>query len=181
MGELNGRDGVCYANGGIVPFRLEKLYNGQDGSLFAPDLVRILCMGECVYENPFCGLRLSEEEIAMAQCMTYFLQKKDILQKKGRSTALLHKILRTRPMGQCELCDVVLNGGGYVAEFSSLHGRLVSDCTMLGADGRSCARRKTKNRCVKTCFSMAILFCSAQSHSRRKVFLSWERVLLPRQ
>ena len=25
-------------------------------------------------------------------------------------------------MGQCELCDVVLNGGGYVAEFSSLHG-----------------------------------------------------------
>ena len=42
MGELNGRDGVCYANGGIVPFRLEKLYNGQDGSLFAPDLVRIL-------------------------------------------------------------------------------------------------------------------------------------------
>ena len=89
MGELNGRDGVCYANGGIVPFRLEKLYNGQDGSLFAPDLVRILCMGECVYENPFCGLRLSEEEIAMAQCLTYFLADKGYSAKEGAIDSLI--------------------------------------------------------------------------------------------
>ena len=89
MGELNGQDGVCYANGGIVPFRLEKLYNGQDGSLFAPDLVRILCMGECVYENPFCGLRLSEEEIAMAQCLTHFLAEKGYSAKEGAIDSLI--------------------------------------------------------------------------------------------
>ena len=113
-------------------------------------------------------------------------------------------------MGQCELCDVVLNGGGYVAEFSSLHGATCFRLYHVGS-GREILRTpkneeslrenvflygnpvlfpsnriregRLKNRIAieKHVFTQRFSFVSVQSHSRRKVFLSWERVLLPRQ
>lgn len=82
-GELTERGGTVFRNGACVPFALHKVYDGQGGDLFAPDLAAIVCSGRPVYENPFRGLRLSEEEIAMAQCLTDFLHGRGYPAREG--------------------------------------------------------------------------------------------------
>lgn len=89
LGELSGQGGACLRGTGVVPVQLQKIYNGQEGSLFAPDLVAICCMGERIYENPFCGARFSEEEIAMAQCLTDFARGKGYSAKDAALDSLI--------------------------------------------------------------------------------------------
>ena len=100
LGEINGQEGVCLRQGSVVPFRLKKVYNGQDGSLFAPDLVAICCMGKRVYENPFCGLRFSEEEIAMAQCLTNFMRGNGYSAKEAALDSLIAQTMENTADGK---------------------------------------------------------------------------------
>lgn len=99
-GELDAQGGVCLSRGGVVPFCLQKVYNGQDGSLFAPDLVAICCMGKRVYENPFSGLRFSEEEIAMAQCLRNFLHGKGYSAKEAALDSLIAQTMEDTADGK---------------------------------------------------------------------------------
>lgn len=69
LGECENQNGVRLSDGRETPFTLSARYEGRDGSLFSPDLRYISCEGNVLYENPFFGLRLSEEEIAMAECL----------------------------------------------------------------------------------------------------------------
>lgn len=89
QGELSEHGGVSFSGGSALPFVMHRIYDGRDGSLFAPDLAAIACMGERVYENPFRGLRLSEEEIAMAHCLRDFLSGHGYSAREGALDALI--------------------------------------------------------------------------------------------
>lgn len=85
-------------------------------------------------------------------------------------------------MGKCNFSDVVLNSVGYIAEFSSQRG---ATCFRLFHErsGREILRFP---KAEETFFENVFLYgnpvlVSAQPHSRRKVFLSRKRVLLPRE
>ena len=88
-GELTECGGVLFGSEADICFYMQKMYDWQGGSLAAPDLVAIACMGERVYENPFRGLRLSEEEIAMAQCLVDFLAGKGYPAREGARDSLI--------------------------------------------------------------------------------------------
>lgn len=68
-GEVADGIGNRLSDTGTAPFRLEARYGGTEGRLDAPELIDIVCEGRILYENPFRGLRLSGEEIAMADCL----------------------------------------------------------------------------------------------------------------
>lgn len=65
-GEILGDKGYRLSGKSEIPFELMPIYGGTDCSLHAPELDKIVCDGEVVFENPFTGCRFSEEEIAMA-------------------------------------------------------------------------------------------------------------------
>lgn len=71
-GEMSNGEGWRVNNGEELPISLRCRYSGQGNSLAAPDLVEISCDGEILFKNPYFGCRLSEEEIAMASCLTAF-------------------------------------------------------------------------------------------------------------
>lgn len=68
-GEVLDGSGYRLSDTGTAPFRLEARYGGTEGRLDAPEIIDIVCEGKVLYENPFRGLRLSGEEIAMADCL----------------------------------------------------------------------------------------------------------------
>lgn len=73
LGEITDGEGRYLSGCDEVPFCLRYAYDGQGGSLYPPDLNAIYFMDKKVYENRFYGLRLSEEEIAMAERLTAFI------------------------------------------------------------------------------------------------------------
>lgn len=71
-GEIVCEKGVLRQGESDVPCSIFASYDGRGGSLYPPDLSEIYFCGKKVYENPWRGLRLSEEEIAMAECLKKF-------------------------------------------------------------------------------------------------------------
>ena len=71
-GELVCGQGFLRKGESDVPCSLSAVYDGREGSLYPPDLSEIYFSGKKVYENRWKGLRLSEEEIAMAECLKRF-------------------------------------------------------------------------------------------------------------
>ena len=65
-GEIFGDKGYRLKGESEIPFDLMPIYSGTDCSLHAPELDKIVCDGEVLFENPFTDCRFSEEEIAMA-------------------------------------------------------------------------------------------------------------------
>lgn len=77
QGEMDLAGGVRICGNTFAPFSFSARYFGTGGDLYAPALEAISCGGEVLYKNPFFGLSLSDEEIAMAHClcgMREFLQ-----------------------------------------------------------------------------------------------------------
>lgn len=69
LGEMSPSGGVRLVGGEAAEFSLHAQYGGQGCDLGAPDLISVSLGGEPVYRNAFYGLRLSEEEIAMASAL----------------------------------------------------------------------------------------------------------------
>ena len=57
-------------------------------------------MGKRVYENPFCGLRFSEEEIAMAQCLTNFMRGNGYSAKEAALDSLIAQTMEDTADGK---------------------------------------------------------------------------------
>lgn len=75
-GEISESGGCLRRGDSDVPCSLDFVYEGRGASLCPPDLSAVYFLGKKVYENPWKGLRLSEEEIAMAECLERFSRGK---------------------------------------------------------------------------------------------------------
>ena len=73
---IDGKGLYLNDDGKEIMINIESHHNGTNGSLFPLSLKNITINGEICYENPYGYARLSEEEIAMAECLksavTYF-------------------------------------------------------------------------------------------------------------
>lgn len=93
-GEIVDGKGCLRRDGLDVPGSMDFVYDGKGGSLYPPDLSAIYFLGEKVYENPWKGLRLSEEEIAMAECLNRFSAGKGYSAKEGALDARIAEKLK---------------------------------------------------------------------------------------
>lgn len=94
-GEIVNENGCLRRGGSDVPCSLDYVYDGKGGSLYPPDLSAIFFLGEKVYENPWKGLRMSEEEIAMAECLNRFSSGKGYPAKEGAIDARIAEKLKS--------------------------------------------------------------------------------------
>ena len=79
-GQIIDDCGTYIQDGLVKPIKIESCYNGTKGDLFPLSLDNIYCNGQEVYKNPYEYICLSEEQIAMAECLkeslSYFETKK---------------------------------------------------------------------------------------------------------
>lgn len=92
-GELSGTGGVTFSRGYAATFSFDRIYDGRGGSLYPPDLAAINCLGMRVYENRYRGLRLSEEEIAMAESLRLFLDGQGYSARDGAFDAEIAQLM----------------------------------------------------------------------------------------
>ena len=76
-GECVDGKGHTLKNGSELPFEIMPVFSGVDCGLHAPELEKIVCDGEILFENPFIGCRFSEEEIAMASWLNEAIKSFD--------------------------------------------------------------------------------------------------------
>lgn len=72
-GEICGDTVNFIENGNEQSIKIERKYDGTEGSLYPLDLKRITFGGKELFVNPYKGKSFSEEEISMAICLDKFI------------------------------------------------------------------------------------------------------------
>ena len=70
-GEVDLEGGARISGDSFAEFYFSYCRGGTGGNLGAPGLETVSCGGEVLYRNPFAGRGLSDEEIAMGECLLH--------------------------------------------------------------------------------------------------------------